>query len=125
MPLTLLIGGARSGKSSLAAKLAVGAPVSVLVTGEPRDGEMAERIRRHRAARPEEWAVHEEPVAIERVIDGVDPGHSLVLDCLTLWVSNLLEGGLTSDEVERRARRAAELCAFRPGSTIAITNEVG
>ncbi len=127
MPLTLLIGGARSGKSSLAARLAGEdrAPVAVVVTGEARDEEMAERIRRHREARPEEWTILEEPVAIEKVIDGIDPGHSLIVDCLTLWVSNLLESGLTSEELERRARDAARLCATRPGSTIVITNEVG
>jgi adenosyl cobinamide kinase/adenosyl cobinamide phosphate guanylyltransferase len=127
MPLTLLTGGARSGKSSLAVRLAEesGAPVSLVVTGEARDEEMAERIRLHRESRPAEWTVIEEPVDMERALAEVDPSHTLIVDCLTLWVSNLLEAGVVSEEIAGRARRTAKVCADRAGPTIAITNEVG
>ena len=72
MSLVFLIGGARSGKSSLAFRLAAesGAPVVFIATGEPGDAEMAERIERHRAERPAAWQTIEEPVALHGALEG-------------------------------------------------------
>jgi adenosyl cobinamide kinase/adenosyl cobinamide phosphate guanylyltransferase len=127
MPLTLLLGGARSGKSALAARLAGGwaGPVTVVVTGQARDAEMAERIRRHRAERPAAWQVLEGPLELEAALARAPEDGFVILDCLTLWVSNLLEHGLTDEQVERRARSAAAAAAARAAPTVTVSNEVG
>jgi adenosylcobinamide kinase / adenosylcobinamide-phosphate guanylyltransferase len=127
MALTLLLGGARSGKSALAVRLARrwAGPVTVVATGQAGDAEMAERIRRHRADRPAHWATVEEPLELEAALVGVPAGGFVVLDCLTLWVANLLEQGLADVQVERRARAAAAAAVAREGPTVAVSNEVG
>jgi adenosylcobinamide kinase / adenosylcobinamide-phosphate guanylyltransferase len=126
MTLLLLLGGARSGKSALAVRLARarGGPVWVVATGEPRDDEMAERIRAHRSSRPSDWRVVEEPRDLVPVLDTVPPEATLILDCLTLWVSNLLERYPTEDIVGRASNLAAK-SRVRSGFTIAVSNEVG
>ena len=127
MPLSLLLGGARSGKSALAARLAGrwDGPVTVVVTGEARDAEMAERIRRHRAGRPGHWGTVEAPREVEAALAGAPADAFVVLDCLTLWVSNLLEQGLDDRRVEELARSAAAAAAARAAPTVAVSNEVG
>jgi adenosylcobinamide kinase/adenosylcobinamide-phosphate guanylyltransferase len=127
MSLLLLIGGARSGKSRLAADIASewSGPVAVIATGEARDDEMAERIRMHRAKRPQAWATIEEPVDLEAALRSASDEALVVVDCLTLWVSNLIEKGLGDDEIEARARSAAGFAATRGGDTVVVTNEVG
>jgi adenosylcobinamide kinase/adenosylcobinamide-phosphate guanylyltransferase len=127
MALTLLLGGARSGKSALAARLAGrwDGPVTVVVTAEARDAEMAGRIRRHRAARPGHWRTVEEPVELEAALAAAPADAFVVLDCLTLWVSNLLERGLDDRRIEALARSAAATAATRAGPTVAVSNEVG
>jgi len=127
MPLTLLLGGARSGKSRLAVRLAAarGGPVVVIATAEARDEEMAERIRRHRAERPQGWRTLEEPVDLETALAGIPETHGALVDCLTLWVSNLIERGFSDSGIEDRAITAAALAASRTPGTLAVTNEVG
>ncbi|HEX5596271.1 MAG TPA: bifunctional adenosylcobinamide kinase/adenosylcobinamide-phosphate guanylyltransferase [Micromonosporaceae bacterium] len=123
--LTVLFGGARSGKSRLAVAMAAARPraVTVIATGRATDPEMADRIRRHRAERPADWGTVEEPVALGDALAAADG--LVVVDCLTLWVANLIEAGLDDHEVEARAAHAAALAAKRPAGTIAVTNEVG
>jgi adenosyl cobinamide kinase/adenosyl cobinamide phosphate guanylyltransferase len=127
MPLTLLLGGARSGKSRLAMRLAeaTGGPVVVIATAEALDDEMAERIRRHREERPSAWGIKEEPLELDQAMDQVGDDTCVLLDCLTLWVTNLLEEGLSDVEIEDRAKAAAGTAAARTAETIAVTNEVG
>jgi adenosyl cobinamide kinase/adenosyl cobinamide phosphate guanylyltransferase len=127
MPLILLLGGARSGKSALAARLAAGwaGPVTVVVTGEARDEEMAARIRRHRAGRPAAWRTVEAPSELEPALVAAPAGGFVIVDCLTLWVSNLMERGLSDEQVERRAGAAAAAAAARDAPTVAVSNEVG
>jgi adenosyl cobinamide kinase/adenosyl cobinamide phosphate guanylyltransferase len=127
MPLTLLLGGTRSGKSRLAVELArrSGTRVVVIATAEPRDDEMAERIRRHRADRPSDWETVEEPTQLESALGRVPLGATLLIDCLTLWVSNLMERDCSDLEIEQAARSAAALAASRAAVTIAVSNEVG
>jgi adenosylcobinamide kinase / adenosylcobinamide-phosphate guanylyltransferase len=125
--LTLLLGGARSGKSKLGAALiaASGGPVGVIATAEALDEEMAARIERHRRARPDDWLVVEEPTALEDALSGFDSGTAVLVDCLTLWVSNLMGTDLADTEIERRAAAAADVAAARGGLTVVVSNEVG
>ena len=126
MSLVVLLGGARSGKSQLALQLAerAQAPVVFLATGEARDEEMADRIAHHRQERPASWATVEEPVELEQAVIGVDGTATLIVDCLSLWVSNLIERRPTP-EIEAAAAAAAQVAAGRPGLTVAVSNEVG
>jgi adenosylcobinamide kinase / adenosylcobinamide-phosphate guanylyltransferase len=127
MALVFLLGGARSGKSRLAVSRArvAGGPVAILVTAEARDNEMRERIDAHRAERPAGWRTMEVPIEVEGALGGVPPEHVLVLDCLSLWVANMLERGQTPADVVAAAERSAALAAGRSGLTVAVSNEVG
>lgn len=128
MPMTVLLGGAASGKSRTAAALAAGSgrPVTVLATAEALDEEMAERIARHRAERPAAWTVIEESIALAAAIERTAMDDTLIVDCLTLWVSNMLADGATSDDdVLAAAAAAAKACAARGAPTIVVSNEVG
>jgi len=134
MSTQFLLGGARSGKSALAQRLAEdsGLPVTVIVTGEARDGEMAERIARHRRERPAHWRTVEAPFTLAAALRAhAAPGRFVLVDCLTLWLSNWLLACL--DDPPRRtptefaAERAAllELVAEPPGPLVLVANEVG
>lgn len=126
MPVILLIGGARSGKSSLAVELATasGAPVTFFATA-PLDVGMSERIERHRAQRPTTWSTREVPVGVQAGIERVDPDATVIVDCLTLWVSNLMLEGRDDATVEKDAAALATAAASRPGLTVVVSNEVG
>jgi adenosyl cobinamide kinase/adenosyl cobinamide phosphate guanylyltransferase len=115
--LVLLLGGARSGKSSLAVRLATdsGAPVVFVATAEARDAEMAARIAHHCAERPPEWTTVEEPLELHAAIEAAPARTCVLVDCLSLWVANLLEHGREPDL----------RVPVRPGPTIAVSNEVG
>ena len=108
----LILGGARSGKSALAVRLArsSGVTVTFIATATAGDAEMAERIARHRAARPQTWRVMEVPVALAAALRAECAADRLVIvDCLTLWLANLMlaEGPL-------KPERAALLGLVRP-----------
>ena len=97
----------------------------VIVTAEARDDDMAERIKRHRADRPAEWDTVEEPLDLEAALGSVPEDALALVDCLTLWVSNLLEKGLEDPEIEELARCSAAAAAARAAETIVVSNEVG
>ncbi len=125
MPVTLVLGGARSGKSRFAEKLAseVEGPRAYVATAEARDEEMAARIKRHRDDRGDTWATYEEPWNIAELIRRISNDHPVILvDCLTLWLSNLMEQDLDPEEMVD-----ALLASSRgPGSNIIfVSNEVG
>jgi adenosylcobinamide kinase/adenosylcobinamide-phosphate guanylyltransferase len=126
MSLTFLLGGARSGKSARATELASrwNGPVSFIATGEPGDEEMAERIRLHRAERPGDWETIEEPLQLEAALSRIPSEHAVVVDCLSLWVANLLERG-DDDTVSAASDRAAAVARARSSPTIVVSNEVG
>ena len=127
MALTLLLGGARSGKTALAVDLArrAGLSVTVVATGEPRDEEMAARIARHRRDRPSSWSTVEEALDLAGAIRAAPADHALIIECLTLWTSNLLERGRTDDQIVAEAGHAVAAVAGRATPTIAVSNEVG
>lgn len=89
---TLILGGARSGKSKWAEKWAAATtkPVVYLATAQPRDEEMQARISQHKNRRPAEWVTIEEPLDIANIIRSTPAGSCLLIDCLTLWLSNVL-----------------------------------
>ncbi len=124
---TLILGGARSGKSRLAEKLAreSGLAVSYIATGQARDAEMAARIAEHRARRPAMWQSIEEPVALAAaLLRHAAPDRCLLVDCLTLWLTNLL---LHPDATAFAHERAALLATLPrlPGRIILVSNETG
>jgi adenosyl cobinamide kinase/adenosyl cobinamide phosphate guanylyltransferase len=125
MGFVLLLGGARSGKSDRAARLAAESRMRVtfVATATPGDDEMSERISRHRLARPTGWSTVEAPFDLRAAVAAAPPDHFVVVDCLTLWVSNLLGAGVSADEILARAERAAGEMAARPG--VVVSNEVG
>jgi adenosylcobinamide kinase / adenosylcobinamide-phosphate guanylyltransferase len=127
MSLTFLLGGTRSGKSSLAVELARAwtGPVTFIATGEPGDEEMAERIRLHQGERPAEWQTVEAPLDVREALELVPDEAAVVLDCLSLWVANLLERGDSADEIGLESRAVSALAAARPSLTVAVSNEVG
>ena len=122
---TLIIGGVRSGKSRLAESLAskTGLPVTVIATATPSDEEMRARIAAHRAHRPAEWTVIEEPRALAQSLsDHAQSARCVIVDCLTLWLTNLL---LSSDSALFERERAAliSLLPSLPGEILMVTNE--
>ena len=127
MTLVTLLGGARSGKSRLAVELATatGAPVTYLATGEARDDEMTVRIEAHRRTRPAGWATVEEPLALEQTVAALPAAHVAIVDCLSLWLANVIERGDAEDEIAASAARAAAAAAARPALVIGVSNEVG
>jgi len=125
MGFLLLLGGARSGKSDLACRLAAesGRDVAVIATATAGDPEMAARIERHRGSRPAHWQTVEEPLDLAGAVASCDASLYLVVDCLTLWVSNLFGDGCSPEEVTHRAVSVAEALAGR--SAVVVSNEVG
>ncbi len=124
-PLALVLGGARSGKSRFAENLIGGTelPAVYLATAEPRDDEMRARIALHRARRGESWTTIEEPVeVVNRLLAIAEESRPILIDCLTLWLSNLL--GAERDigfETERLVSALPQIKA----PVVAVANEVG
>jgi adenosyl cobinamide kinase/adenosyl cobinamide phosphate guanylyltransferase len=126
MSLTVLVGGARSGKSAQALRLAGSAESVVFIaTAEAGDEEMAARIEAHRADRPLTWTTVEEPVDVRSALQAVPEDAFVILDCLSLWVSNLIDRGWEDEAIEAEGARAAQVAAERPAPTVVVTNEVG
>lgn len=123
----LILGGARSGKSRYAERRATesGLEVVYIATCQPRDAEMRERIERHRDQRPAHWALVEEPLALARVLrEQAREDRCLLVDCLTLWLSNLLLVGDPQAWVRERSALLETLPAL-PGRLLLVSNETG
>jgi adenosylcobinamide kinase/adenosylcobinamide-phosphate guanylyltransferase len=124
--VTLLIGGARSGKSSLAVEIGrrhEGA-VHVVATAEPFDDDLRERIDRHRAERPD-WPTIEEPADLVAALASPPAEALVIVDCLTVWVANRIHRGQDDEAIVDGARGALDAARARIGPTVVITNEVG
>ncbi len=130
MKRTILItGGCRSGKSRHALKLAENLPGKkfFLATAQALDDEMEQRIQKHQQERGKEWVTLEEPLNLLAVFDklGDDPQTVLILDCLTLWISNLLMADTPKEKIMEQVREWLDCCSQFKGTLICITNEVG
>ncbi len=132
-----ITGGARSGKSSFAEKLAVQLKkrVTYIATAEALDGEMADRIRKHKERRPASWTTIEEPHRVTAVLEEVGQQEGVILiDCLTLLVTNLLFSSTTSEQKDAQQkeqdllseiRRLAQEAQECQADVIIVSNEVG
>jgi adenosyl cobinamide kinase/adenosyl cobinamide phosphate guanylyltransferase len=126
MTLTVILGGARSGKSAFAVESARAHDGNVIyvATAPTSDRDMADRIDRHRSERPSEWTTIEEQIDLADAL--TTAGDALVIiDCLTLWTSNLMWHERSDDEIREIADQTARQAAERSAPTIAISNEVG
>lgn len=124
---SLILGGARSGKSRFAEQLAAQSGLRKLyfATGQSGDGEMAERIRLHQAARGPEWQLVEEPLAIaETITRSAEPGTCILVDCLTLWLTNLMVAEHDIDEAQSGLLDALTNLPAQC-SVLLVSNEVG
>lgn len=124
----LLLGGARSGKSRYAVEQArvIGGSAAVVATARAVDRDMAARIARHRAERPAQWVTLEEPLDVAAACRRAARSHDLVIvDCVTVWVSNLMERGDDDTLVLAAVDDLAKLLRERLVSIILVSNEVG
>jgi len=124
--LTLILGGARSGKSRLALQRAeaTGKPVSFIATAQAHDAEMADRIARHQAERPAHWVTVEAPLDLAEAIRTA-PSGIIVVDCLTLWLTNWLCQPEPNDFSTARATLLATLLARHADEIVLVSNETG
>lgn len=125
MANTLILGGARSGKSALGEKLALASqPERIyLATAEARDSEMQDRINHHRERRGNNWHLIEEAIDIAAIINKHSKPETVILiDCLTLWTSNLME---RTCNIDHRVQTLVEACQKAKGDLIFVSNEVG
>ena len=124
MPIILITGGARSGKSTRAEARAqefAGKPVYI-ATAEGLDHEMRERIAKHRARRSNEWIEHETPLELVAALNATDGGGARLVDCLTIWLSNLMHEGR---DWAKEAAHLAEALKAQQSPVVLVTNEVG
>ncbi len=124
---SLVLGGARSGKSAFAEKLATdsGLQKIYLATGEKRDGEMEDRIAQHQQRRGKDWQLVEEPLALAQELKNLAGPDSFVLvDCLTLWLTNLM---MAERDVSNECRYLVDVLEglSRDSSVALVSNEVG
>ena len=125
MPVTLVLGGARSGKSRYAEGLIEASRFSpvYIATAEAGDAEMRERILRHRERRGDRWRTLEVPLEVAAALAAeAGPGKAVLVDCLTLWLSNLMAAGR---DVEAQTERLLGTLAAAPGMVVLVSNEVG
>jgi adenosylcobinamide kinase/adenosylcobinamide-phosphate guanylyltransferase len=124
MAVILITGGARSGKSVRAearARAFAGKPVYV-ATAEALDAEMRERIARHRARRGGEWIEHETPIELVPALKATDGGGARLVDCLTLWLSNLMQA---ERDWSKETAKLVEALRAQKSPVVLVTNEVG
>ncbi len=123
-PLTLVLGGARSGKSRHAECLieTLPAPWSYIATAQAYDDEMRARIAEHRARRSTDWHTVDAPVALPEAIRNVPAGQPILVDCLTLWLTNLL---LAERDIAIATGELLAACREAARPVVLVSNEVG
>jgi len=122
--LTLVLGGARSGKSRHAEALieALPPPWSYIATAQAWDDEMRARIAEHRARRSPDWGTLDAPLDLPEAIRGLPPGRPVLVDCLTLWLTNLI---LAESDTAAAGSDLIAACAEAAGPVVLVSNEVG
>jgi len=122
--LSLVIGGARSGKSRLAERIVTGSGLSrrYIATAQAWDDEMRDRIARHRADRGDGWTTVEAPLDLVAALAAAQPDEAVLVDCATLWLSNHL---LADHDLDAEAQHLVAALAACPAPVIIVSNEVG
>ncbi|MCK5708231.1 MAG: bifunctional adenosylcobinamide kinase/adenosylcobinamide-phosphate guanylyltransferase [Candidatus Aureabacteria bacterium] len=125
--IIFITGSVRSGKSDLAVRLAKerSKKVVFLATCKPADDEMRERVDKHKKERPKDWGTIEEEKEIASVIANSKADQTIIIDCLTLWISNLLMSGLTEQEIKEKIGELIDALQKTYSTTILVSNEVG
>ncbi len=127
--LIAFTGGARSGKSTaaLSAAASARAPVTFIATAEAGDDEMTERIERHRADRPPAWTTIEAPIQVAQAVEQVDAEATIVIDCLSMWVSNrmLAEGAALETRLGSEPGAGERFSADCARSIVADASDLG
>ena len=123
--MIFLTGGARSGKSTLAVEMAgeSGSHVRYVATALASDEEMKQRIAAHRQSRPGEWSVVEAPIALAEAVSNAEPDEYLIVDCVTLWVSNLMADH-DDETITGMVDAVAAILSDRRDAVV-VSNEVG
>ncbi|MBI5561895.1 MAG: bifunctional adenosylcobinamide kinase/adenosylcobinamide-phosphate guanylyltransferase [Deltaproteobacteria bacterium] len=123
---TFVIGGARSGKSAFALGLAEDKPGPrvYIATACALDPEMTARIEAHKAARGPQWSTIEEPIGVAERLSEISSG-AVLIDCVTLWITNLLMAGLPDAEIMQAVDGLAAACNGAKASAIMVSSEVG
>jgi len=121
---TFILGGARSGKSLYAERLVTARPQPrvYIATAEARDDEMAARIAEHKARREAGWQTIEAPHEVPEALNAAPRGAAVLVDCLTLWLSNVMHAKFN---IEKITLRLEEALHARVGTTVLVSNEVG
>jgi len=122
--LSLILGGARSGKSALAEALATSAnrPRAYIATSQAFDAEMEAKIAKHRQDRGPDWQTIEAPLDIEAALGEVTPNSVVLIDCLTLWLSNQMHTGV---DMSSEITKLLTTLSASPNPVICVSNEVG
>lgn len=127
--MTFIFGGARSGKSRHAAEMAKkrGRKTVFIATAAALDEEMKERIRLHKISRPKEWGLIEEPVNLSDAVSELRQRYDIaIIDCVGLWISNLLMADMNDSVIEKRIKGlTASILKAGPDLVIIVSNEVG
>ena len=122
--LTLVTGGAASGKSAFSERLVrtIGGRRHYLATAQAFDGEMRDKILRHQLQRGGDWITHEAPLEVDKIIENLTADDVLLLDCATLWLTNLM---LAEHDVSAAADGLLRALSDTPAQVVIVTNEVG
>jgi adenosylcobinamide kinase/adenosylcobinamide-phosphate guanylyltransferase len=121
-----ILGGARSGKSRYAVAIQPArGRVAFVATAQPGDGDMAGRIARHRAERPQQWTTIEEPFDVTGRVKGIRGADAVIIDCVTVWVANLLLRGDSDDAIHAEVGALTALLPRVPFDVTIVSNEVG
>ena len=123
-----IVGGARSGKSNFAEKLAEeqSKHLLYLATGEPKDNEMKKRIEKHKKRRGRKWKLIEAPIELAKALSTIKSDIDVVLiDCITLWISNLLLSGKTVSIIKKDIAKMIAVLERKSFTTILVSNDVG
>ncbi len=124
--IILILGGARSGKSTYAIELARKNKVAFIATCQALDNEMAERIKLHKKTRPGDWQTFEEPYKISPLLNKIGAKFEVILiDCLTLLVSNLMLKGMKGDDIIKEIKSILVVLNKIKAKAIIVSNEVG